>query len=384
MKILFIGMYPDEVYPYRNVFFQNLIYAIADNGHNCTVISPIPITRYKNRVKQIPYCKDDYTNKKNKVNVLYPRYISLSNKRIIGVNTGLFSEKLFQKAAIQCAKKLDDDFDVIYGHFFLAGGLAAIKIGKMLNKPAFVAYGECNYHEEVISNFRNLKKKDIEGLCGIIAVSTNNYNILKSKSIFNEIPIIVAPNSVDLNLFKKMNKKECRQKLNLPLDKFIVGFVGGFIDRKGDKRVLEAAKGNNKIKLAFAGKGDNPPVGENVIFCKALSHTDIPIFLNAIDVFCLPTKNEGSCNAIIEAGACGTPIISSDLPFNYDFLNKENSILVNPNSINEIKEAIEVIYKNADIRKKLEEKILFDSSEYSIVKRAEKIITFMEEKSYMS
>ena len=32
MKILFVGMYPDEYSPYRNVFFQNLIYAMSDAG----------------------------------------------------------------------------------------------------------------------------------------------------------------------------------------------------------------------------------------------------------------------------------------------------------------------------------------------------------------
>ncbi|MBO5371021.1 MAG: hypothetical protein J6B23_10155 [Clostridia bacterium] len=44
LNALFVGMYPDNVNTYRNVFFQNLIFALADLGVDCTVISPVPIT----------------------------------------------------------------------------------------------------------------------------------------------------------------------------------------------------------------------------------------------------------------------------------------------------------------------------------------------------
>ena len=56
-RALFVGMYPNEVNKYRNVFFQNLIFAIADLGIDCTVISPVSITKYLNRVKEIPKCE---------------------------------------------------------------------------------------------------------------------------------------------------------------------------------------------------------------------------------------------------------------------------------------------------------------------------------------
>lgn len=377
MKILFVGMYPDEVNKYRNVFFQNLIFAMADAGVNCTVISPVPVTKYRKAITQVSKERIDVTSKGSKVRVLHPRYISLSSKRIGPINTGYYSEKLFHQAALRTAKRLNDNFDAVYGHFIIAGGLSAIQIGKTKHIPSFIAYGECDYHSEVDRIYGPLKSEEIQGLSGIISVSTNNANVLKGKSVFDGIPMIIAPNSVDMTLFVKKDKDQCRKELGLPLDKFIVGFVGGFIERKGDKRLLEAINGIDGVFGAFAGRGDNPPKGEKVLFCKPLEHEQVPVFLNAIDVFCLPTQNEGSCNAIVEAAACGVPVISSNLPFNDDLLTEDNSIRIDPNSVEAIRDAIVKLYQDDDLRNKLSERIKKDSKSFSIDNRCKKIIDFI-------
>ena len=376
-RILFVGMYPDEVNKYRNVFFQNLIYAMADEGIDCTVISPVSYSKYRNRINNIPKQRFDYTPRGNRVLVYYPRYISFSSKRIGCLNTGILSEYFFQRAALEAYKSIDKKFDCIYGHFFLSGGLAGIKIGNINKLPVYIAYGECDYDTEVVNLYRHLRKEDLFGLNGIIAVSTNNANILRSKKIFDDIPFIVAPNAIDNRIFIKLNKDECRKKLGLPNDKFIVGFVGGFEDRKGDKRLLEAVNQLKDVFLAYAGKGKNPPIGEKVLFCKSLSHDQIPLFLNAVDVFALPTKAEGSCNAVIEAMACSLPIISSDLPFNNDVLTNDNSIKINPESIEEIRKAIIKIKDNRTYREELAQNAFLSSKKLHINIRAKKILSFM-------
>ena len=378
MKILFVGMYPDEYSKYRNVFFQNLIYAMADTGIECTVISPVPVTKYRRAISVVSKERIDTTPRGGKVRVIHPRFISLSSKKIGPINTGYYSEILFQKAALKAAKELTETFDAVYGHFILAGGLSAIQIGRMKGIPSFFAYGECNYDTEVERTYGPIKEDDIKGLSGIIAVSTNNANILKSKPVFKGIPMIIAPNSVDMSLFYKRDKEKCRKELGLPQDKFIVGFVGGFIERKGDKRLLEAVNEIDGVYAAFAGKGENPPSGEKVLFCQALEHAQVPVFLNAIDVFCLPTQNEGSCNAIVEAASCGLPIISSDLPFNDDLLTRENSLRINPDSVDEIREAIKRIYMEQDLRNRLSERVYSDAQSFSIQARTNNILNFIK------
>ena len=377
-SILFIGGYPNEVDKYKRVFYQNLIFAMSDKGIECTVISPVSYTAYKNRISEIKRYVVQKTAKGNPVYVYYPRYISVSAKKIDSFNTGIISECLFELCALKEAKRLSKKFDCVYGHFFLSGGLAAIKAGNYFKMPSFIAYGECDYESQVKALFRDLTNKDIAGITGIISVSGKNTDELKQIGLFNNTPIITCPNAIDLTSFKKKDKVECRKKFGFPEDKFIVGFVGGFIERKGHKRLLAACSGMKDVCLAFAGKGEDKPEGSNVIYAEALPHEYICDFLNAVDVFVLPTLNEGCSNAIVEAMACGLPVISSNLPFNDDILNDENSIRIDPNSIEEIKNAIIRLINDKAMRDKLSLAAAETAKELTIERRADKILDFIE------
>lgn len=379
-KYLFVGWYPNPVEQYKNVFFQNLIFALADGGNKCTVISPVSYMRYGKKISMIPNEIYQTTPGGNKVRVFYPKVFSASSKQFGKFNTEIITEKWFEAGAMRIAKKLrKENFDVVYGHFFLYGGLAAIKIGRKLNIPSFVAFGECDYETQIQATYGDLKIEDIDGLSGVISVSKKNEKKLEELGIFKDIPVIVAPNAVDHQLFKKLDQEDCRKKLGLPSDKFIVGFVGGFIERKGDKRLIEAVNQLDDVYLAFAGVGEEPPSGNRVLFCKPLKHEDIPVLLNAVDVFCLPTLSEGSCNAVTEALSCGLPVISSNLEFNDDVLNDENSIRINPSSISEIRDAISLLKENSDIRDAVSRAGYSTSQKLSIEQRANDIANFINQ-----
>ena len=376
---LFVGMYPNTVSPYRNVFFQNLIFAMADKGVDCTVISPVPVTKYGLKVRSIDARTVQRTPGGASITVYYPRYVSASSKQIGSFNTEKLSEHWFEESVMRALRHIHKEFDFVYGHFFLYGGLAAVRVGKILGIPSFLAYGECDFETQVKKTYGYPKPEQLEGLTGIISVSTKNTKELNDLGIVKGVPILTAPNSTDLSLFYKKDRSVCRQKLGLPQDRFIVGFVGGFIERKGDKRLLEAVNQIDGVYAAFAGRGDNPPSGERVLFCKALEHEEVSDFLNAVDVFCLPTLSEGSCNAIVEAMACGLPIVSSDLPFNDDALDATNSIRVDPTSVEEIRTAIEVLKRSPEKREELSRNALETVKEFEIGHRADRILQFIED-----
>jgi glycosyltransferase involved in cell wall biosynthesis len=195
---------------------------------------------------------------------------------------------------------------------------------------------------------------------------------------------LLAPNSINNNLFKVMNKSACRKQLGFPQDIFIVAFVGWFKHIKGPKRIaaaLDSIEEGENVYSIFIGAGKKEePQCKNIIFKGRLMHDEVPVYLNAADVFVLPTLNEGCCNSIVEAMACGLPIISSNLPFNWDILSENNSILIDPNNINEIAHAIVSLRDDKDLRNSLSQGSLKTAMDLTIDKRAAKIEAFIKEK----
>jgi glycosyltransferase involved in cell wall biosynthesis len=374
---LFFGNYPNAIEKNLNVFYRNLIYQFADMGIECTVIDPVSLTKYKSRIKAIPLERSEKTSKGSKIRVIAPRYLSFSSKKLGLIDTHVWTVKAYRKAAIKQVEKYSLDFDATYGHFINIGGIPACKVGEMYDKPCFVANGESDLRPSTYNYSSPYDLKAFKKCTGVISVSSKNRDELNALQLIEPEKIKVFPNAVDHEIFFPRDKQKCREELHLPQEDVIGCFVGGFSERKGDKRVLAAAANIKNLKLAFAGSGNEKPSGPNVVFCDSIKHDDIPVLLSASDFFVLPTLNEGCCNSIVEAMACGLPVISSDLSFNDDILNKRNSIRVNPMSIDELHEALVMITENEMKRKKMAAEAVYAADGLRIEKRAEQILGFM-------
>ena len=115
----------------------------------------------------------------------------------------------------------------------------------------------------------------------------------------------VKPPGVDLELFKPLNKLECRRKLNLDKDKDIVFFPG---DIKSPKRRTQ--KGFDILQTAFSIlRRDNVLLITGGSICRQ----DMPLCMNASDVVVQASNFEASPMIIKEAMACNVPIVSTDV-----------------------------------------------------------------------
>ena len=142
-RVLFTGAYPNPVSENLNVFFRNIIYAIADKGIECYVIAPVSVTGYGSNIKKIPEYITETTPNGNIVKVYHPRTISVSAKNIFNIyNTIHIMQNSVNHAVYRTYKKLDIEFDAVYGHFFTNGGFAASYIGRKTGIPVFIANGE--------------------------------------------------------------------------------------------------------------------------------------------------------------------------------------------------------------------------------------------------
>ena len=221
--------------------------------------------------------------------------------------------------------------------------------------------------------------KILKNLDGIVCVSSNNKNLLIDNEIVSsDTRMDVFPNSVNSKKFYVMNKREIRKKLGFPENAYIVAYVGALTKNKGADRLNNALKKNDDTFSIFLGEGPVNLDCENILFSGKVANERVPEYLNAADVFVLPTLGEGCSNAIIEALACGLPVISSNLPFNDDILSNNNSIRINVQDEDAIAEAIRTLKDNEILRNNLSEGAQYTGSALDICKRAEKILQFME------
>lgn len=368
--------YPSENDPHY-AFVGTLISAIADQGIECHVISPVSNMEKQHRAES----RVETTPNGAKIHVYCPSYTVFPNRRVFGFETYRFTVSSKQRAIRKAFEEYVHDCDAIYSHFIDSGVHAAL-LSKKTGVPAFVAIGESNITNNQLSYslYRSELHKYIKG---VISVSSELKRQATKLGLFSaETPVEVFPNSIDTDLFKPMDKAEQRRNLGLSDTDFVVSFVGGFIERKGFDKVQQVIARHPDWKCILIGGGDIPLTvsKEQIAFAGRISHDRIPAYLCASDVFVLPTKAEGCCNAIVEAMGCGLPIVSSDRGFNYDILNRDYAILVDPENIDEIERALMTYAADPQLRKEHAEKSLRTGMTLSIENRAKSIVSFMESK----
>jgi len=340
--------YPHSKFPEYGAFVEKHVREWEKMGSHVDIVAPI----------SVPTIFRTFLNENEPVKIAgrqveRPIYLTVSNKTIGPLQLHKMSRFLFVQAAIRGVKRLNEVPDLFFGKFLLTGGIAAYELGRKYNRPVYLDLGESRLIERMNREELEIAREVIPHFDKIFCVSQR----LVDEAIelgANPVNVVLALNTVNTEKFRPLNKDECRDKLGLPKDEFIVIFVGHFIERKGPLRVLNAINSlNGNVKGVFLGKGKQNPVGENVLFANSVPNDELPIWLNAADVFVLPTLAEGYCNAINEAMACGLPIVTSDIEDVKNQVENTESILVNPEKPDEIAEAILSFHKKREQLKKL-------------------------------
>ncbi len=362
------------------IFVEQLVNAMVDLGESITVIAPQSITRHIVRgVPKMPKFSYGCTPEGNQYEIYRPYYISLGNCPEFISNC----LNLIRNRAIKNILK-SKDFDVLYAHFW-GNALSVYRCAKQSGLPLFVACGEGDEALENLDNSLSPKKrKDVrEAVNGVISVSSENKRKCIAYNLINSERIEVFPNCVNTELFKPSDSTDLKRRLGIDDGDFTVAFVGGFIHRKGSKRLSDAISSldDQHIKSIFIGKpfaGDcEIPDCKGIVFKDSLDHDEIPAYLNCADVFVLPTLKEGCCNAIVEALSAGLPVISSNGSFNDDIIDESNSIRVDPMDVDAIASAIKKMKEDKSFTNNLRKNIESNREQYSIKGRASRILDFI-------
>jgi len=134
----------------------------------------------------------------------------------------------------------------------------------------------------------------------------------------------VMRNGVDLDRFRPIDRIEARQHLGLPVERRILLSVGLLIERKGHHIAIEALKQfPEDVLLVIAGSGPERErlrilanecgVADRVQFAGQVPNDQIKWWYSAADALVLCSSREGWANVLLEAMACGTPAIATNI-----------------------------------------------------------------------
>jgi len=164
---------------------------------------------------------------------------------------------------------------------------------------------------------------------------------------------------IDLNKFRPLNKEECKRSIGLE-GKFTVLFAGKLVSRKGVKLIVELAKRMKDVHFIICGTG---PLSEwikreakilpTLSFYGAIPNEKMPLYYNASDIVVVPSLyEEGWGRVVMEALACGVPVIASKRGALPELVNPKVGLVVEP-LIENLLKAITFLKSSPDFLKKL-------------------------------
>ena len=341
MKLLIItNLFPNKQEPNRAVFNKQQFEALSKLCE-LKVVAPLPF--FQCSKEQVPDVEVI-----DGIEVYHPRYLVIP--KILRCTYGFFYYFGIKEVLKRIRKKFD--FDVVLATWGYPDAFGAALVSKFLQKPLVVKVHGSDVNISSQYFLRRLMMKYAFNYANkVIAVSST----LKEKIIamgINGDKIEVIGNGIDTDKFKPMDKRECREALGLPLDKKIILFVGNLVHVKGVDILIKAAKnlsdefyvvlvGDGKMKQGLRSMVNAGNYQAGVSFAGRKSHDEIPRWMNAADVFCLPSLNEGCPNVILEALACRRPVVASRVGGIPDLIkSKEYGEMVSPCDSEELAQAL--------------------------------------------
>jgi glycosyltransferase involved in cell wall biosynthesis len=291
----------------------------------------------------------------------------------------VISQYTFEQAVRRTLVHIAHETDIIYGHFFYPAGRSAAQLGRAYGIPSVVRHGEGCLHA------RYLKRgtEDFADISGVISNTRRLKRYCEQELGIPDERVRVFLNGVDRSIFYPRDRVAMRRRLRLPLGQFLVAFVGYFSELKGPHRVLKAIQPLEDVSALFIGSHMGPDRidlrGNKAAFIGAVEHSLLPEYLSSADAFVLPTTMEGCCNAILEAMACGVPIVSSNSDFNDEIIDDEVAIRVDPDDTDQIRQAILTLKENPGLRETFSKACLLRSRQFDINTRAREVAEWFGE-----
>lgn len=313
------GLYPSRARPTFGVFVENRLRRLAATGRvQPTVLAPLP--RYPSCARTFPalapLLATPAREERFGIPVFYPRYAHLPR---LGV---LVQPWTVYRALLPIVRRLlrsGRRFDLVDAHYGYPDGVAAALLADRLDLPLVITARGTDLNLIARAFVPRLwlrravfRAQGLVAVCGALARVWQELGAPPER-------IRVLRNGVDLALFRPLPREPLRAAAGL--DGPVLLCVGQLVERKGVHLVLDALVDLPRATLLIVGDGPlrrsleqrarSLGIAHRVRFLGSVPHEELPAVYNLADVLVLASSREGWPNVLLEAMACGTPVVAT-------------------------------------------------------------------------
>lgn len=299
-----------------NIFVKEQLKYIKKSFDKVYVISPVAYgMEYVRNTQFENYSFDN-------VHVYFPKYFNLPFFYKYGRD---FWVKLEAHAIFKLLKKQNIKFDIIHAHFTWPSGAVAVELKKKLEVPVVITEHTSTTFQKAIDRQDPIFIHSWQMSDAVIRVRGSDISLMENVGVPLE-NIHHIPNGYDHKKFFALDKQLCREKLCLPTSTKIILNVGNlYSDIKGHFYLIESMKevvskrddvlcfivGDGVLRDKLETQISSSNLQNHVKIVGSKPHHEISLWMNACDLFVLPSLRESFGVVQIEAMACGKPVVAT-------------------------------------------------------------------------
>ena len=243
--------------------------------------------------------------------------------------------------------------DIIFSCFLYPDGYAALRIGQALSVPTVAM--------SIGSDINNIGDR-LSAMHTRTVLRESDFLVTVSGDLRNKAVVMGASreksqavvNGCDLSVFHVRDRQEARRKLGIDQDAEAVVYIGRMDVRKGLRELVDAVvslhSARPKLEVYLVGAGPDRSTFETAIqangaakyihMLPACDFDDVAVWMAASDLVTLPSYMEGCPNVILEALACGRPVVSTNVGGIPEIMSSASGSLVPPRDAAALAQAI--------------------------------------------
>jgi glycosyltransferase involved in cell wall biosynthesis len=314
--LVLTSLYPNRVRPRHGIFVATRLRRMCATGRVvATVIAPVPSFPFAYRASAGVAAVE----RQHELDVRHPRFLNIP---AVGMR---LQPGLLARAVLSDLRRSGlgrDRFDVVDAHYFYPDGVAAARVADALALPLVITARGSDINLIGQRPFaRRAMVAASKRAQALIAVSA----ALGQRMISLGMPassLHVLRNGVDMDVFRPVEREKARTRIGMGGAGPLVLGVGNLVHEKGFDLLVRAVAAWPQARLLLLGEGPEHErlraLGQalapgRVELRPSVPQADLPVVYSAADVLGLPSHREGWPNVLLEAMACGTPVVAANV-----------------------------------------------------------------------